>query len=608
MGDSKKSFAVLDDIVRELQQFKKSRYETAGTQIIIVDADTGEILDDIPTLKFWRKLRYFEIYTNRVSFNVGGPEIPVNYSNSPNPFVFKINYDAKINERGVFNLIRAIYQANSPTAAINDIIKEVISDFIFEKRDFVSEYKNYEKEVEQIIIAAGLKCGLKLTPRLLTDDFGGAQGDPFISCDHKVIAKTKDAQAVEIDHHLALTLTDSIKLKLSRETDVTKWAKKKLDQFTNNAIIDMNYAEVLVSMKESIIKEPMQEACRQIGYELKQLVTVPGLEIEKFYFETAEDGHSDSSEFGTKDTRLKISLNVIIDGRLDLHSEKTKKYIKPGFDIIAGMRKNVIGFAKIYINGITPDECFTERYVFEDNLRNLINAKLENEYGFKELTVTIKFLENNLSRRLSLLQERPKKVELLADWTERSYVLWFRVWGVSKDGWFRFRANNYTDTDTELNDIARLVKSGMESKILRIGDDITGKIIDEEFNTVKKRVRQEFGLEIGLHDFNENFSDQEALYIKTKKDEMDAALTHSKMIQDGEMSQLAEYLKKKEEAIESEEKDDVIKKLDEKIASFKSRGAGSKEKFLKQKTDNTFLLPDRTENSQLNSTDDNSKK
>jgi hypothetical protein len=593
----KKHITVLDEIIREIPQFKRGSDDNSGTQTLIVESESGEILEELPLLKFFKKLRFFEINKGKVIFNVDGPTISVSYLNSGNPFVLSISYNAKIANRSVFQLVRSIYKAASPVEGINNHLREAAAKFIFERRDFVTEFKKYESELELYLNETALKCGLEIQA-ILHNNLENLEADAFISCEHEVITKTKDAQVVEIQHNLALTLIDSVKLKLSGIKDVKTWAKHRLDQFTNNAIIERNYAEVLINMEDSVIKRPMQEACRHIGYELKQLITVPGLEIEKFYFETNDNSTAGLNEYSTKDPRLKISLNIIVDGRLDLHNEKTKAYIKPGFDIIAGMKRNVVEYAKIHINEITPDECFTQQFIFEETLLQLIHTKLKATYGFKELSVLIKFLENDLSKRLSLLQEKPMMVELSADWDERRYALWFRILGVSPNGWYRFRTNNYKTTEEELNDIARMVKNGMESAILRTGDLISGKVIVTEFKNIQPRVRHEFGLDISIHDFNEALSDDEELYVQTKKMENKQKINRNVIGQQSETNQLAEYYKLKESAIKDEESEEVIKKIDEKITAAKEKDAITKQKFLNQKTDVKSLLSnnDSTDN------------
>lgn len=590
-NDHKGKATTLDEIVREISQFKKQSDDDLGLQTLIVESETGEILEEIPFLKFLKKIRFFEINRRKVVFSVNGPELSVSYLNSTKPFILRIDYDAQISERGIFNLVRKIYKATTPTAAINDHLKEAGASFIFKHEDFVNEYSKHEPELIKCLTEAALKCGLTIRVKVSNNITGTETTVPFIRCDHKVITKTKDAQVVEIQHDLALTLKDHMKFKLSGIADIKAWARNRLEQFTNNAVIEMRYAEVLVDMQESVIRQPMQQACLQIGYELKQLITVPGLEIEKFYFETIDENTTSLTEYITKDPRLKISINITVEGRMDLHDNNTKKYIKPGIDIIAGMKKNVVEFARGYINTITPDECFTQQFSFEDNLLILLRKKLNQTYGFKELSVVIKFLENNLSRRLSLLQEKPKQVELSAEWEERKYIFWFRVQGVATNGWYRFRANNYKTTTEELDEIARMVKNGLEAPIMRTREEISGKVIAAEFAKVCFRVRQEFGLDISIHDFNEALSEEEVLLIAARRNENEQWLTREEIAEKSNTNQLAGYLKQKEEAISDEESEEVIKKIDERIAAIRGKSSISREKFLTRKTDNNFLIP-----------------
>jgi len=590
-NDSKEVTTTLDEIVKEVTSYREKQFDRLDVQVVIVDMVSGEILDEPPLFNFFKKLRYFEVNRNKHVFNVEGPSISLNYSNSICPFEVSVFYKAKIRDNGILSLIRAVYKKSSPIDAINDLLRQVITGYIFEKNDFVIEFNKYKLEVEDLLKKTGAKAGLDILPELKPNIFREEERmpEPFINFEHQVIAKTKDAQMVEVVHSLALTLKDQVKYFLGNINDMRLWAKNKLEQYTHNAIIEKSYAEVLVSMEESVIRLPMHEACNEIGYELKQLITVPGLEIEKFYLETTDSSATGNPEFGTKDTRLKISLNIIVEGRLNLHDGKTRNYIKPGVDIIAGMKKNVIDYARSYINQKTPEECFLQQYVFEDNLVEMIQTRLEKAYGFKELDIVVKFLETALSKRLALLQEKPWKVDILADWAERTYALWFRVLSVSQEGWYRFRANNYQDADEELRDIGRMVKNGMETYVLRTENDITNEGIGKEFGEIQKRVRSEFGLDIQFHDFRQEFSKGEAVFVKGRDAEWEEKLNRQKIILKGTTRELEELMRQKEDLIGSKDNDEEIKKINEKIEAIQNSNEDPKSLFLRERTSNNFL-------------------
>ncbi len=576
--------------------YKKKDADEPGVKTLIVDYESGEVLDELPFLYSlgFQKLRFYKINRNEALLNVRGPGISASYPGSDNPFTIEVSYDVKIAEKGLFNLIRTIYQSTSPLEAINSVIRQKITGFIFEKHDFVKSYKQYEFELLRLISDTGARIGLTLNPSIKHPFSNHSAIPDFIDCSHKVVAKTKDGQDVEIDHTLALTLTDDIKYMLSKIIDLNKWAKSKLEQFTKNALVEKTYAEVLINLDQDMIKSPMQVAAKEIGYEIKQLIIVPGIDIEKFYFETDDNTLASVKEFNTIDSRVKVSLNIIVSGKLDLQHYGTKKFIKPGIDIIAGMKRLVQDTVRNYINGIAPQQYFTQQSKFQEDLKSEVSIKLMEQYGFKEIEILVKLLENDLIKRLSLLQEQPFKVNISGDWGSRNYELWFKVLDVSKDGWYRFFANNYKSREEELSEIGRLVKNGMERAIFRTDDDITGELIKNAFAEVNHRTKDEFGLVIKIHDFLESISDAEKLFIGNQKNNVAEDSKRQSLINASKTEELEHLILQKNELLKQGEyaDQDELKKLNKKIEHYKLNMKNEKNKFLGQKTSNSFLLND----------------
>jgi len=562
-----------------------------GKTIYVVDSKTGDMQEEAPFFNFGNRYRYFEIAHSAVARDIAGPEFEVRYSSTTQPLAIWVNYDVKAEEKGIFNLLNTVYSAENPLNAINFFLKQKIESWLFEKKDFVSELNKNLAELERFIVSIGHSCGLELVP-LIDHSLNEGPEDPvaetFINLSQQVMAKTRDGQNVEIDHTLALTLEDPIKFKLSGKKDFRSWLRSRLEQHTLNAVIEKSYAEVIINMQDSIIRDPMKQDCRAVGYNLKQLITVPGLDKERFYFETANDKNPANTEFVTKDSRLKIPVNMVVEGRLDLHDKRTSKHIVPGFDIIASLRSSVISHARAFINTQYPEDCFSDN-AFDEKLAKEIRTQLMNEYGFRELGLIVKYLENEMSERLRKLMERPFKAELRADWSEKKYFLWFKVEGVVKDGWFAFQSTNYKSTEEELADISKLVSSWIENDILRSTDNIKGELIVGSFNQVKKRVALEFGLAIRLFNLTQEFSVEEEIMLKNRHEEREEGLVRGKIMRESERNQLGQYLKLKEKAIQDEENEDVIKKIDEKIAAFKLKEEDIKKRFMEQKT-NTKVI------------------
>jgi|GEM_PF-4424916 len=587
----------LSELIRELPHMRRTGTEAEG-EIVIIETKTDEILDQAPLVNF-RRVRYFEVFRNKVAFMVEGPEIALNYANADKPFRLKITYDARVSEKGMHRVVRFFNKSPFPGQEVNSMIKEHVSSYVFACDNFVINFNSHKDELMQIIREAGKKAGLDLKPYFSHNISDGIGSEVFVNFEHTVSARTSDNQVVDIKHTLALTLTDSIKFSLSEVADLEKWAKARLDQYTNNDIIDRSYADVLLNLEEKGIRNYMAKDMEEIGYTLKQLITVRGQEIEKFNFET-DTGLYGNKDYATKDPSFRIGLKIIISGRLDLHDPKTKEFIKPGIDIMTSMKRDVIEFTQLLLNEKTPDECFLHIYELEGILLLHIRQELNKTYGFKDLRITIKFLETDLSKRFSLLQERSYKVDVIANFNDKVYSLWFRITDVAKDGWHRFRATNYTTAEQELSDIALMIKNGL-SPLLRPDSNVSGTMFREEFNKVRHRIAKEFGLIVEIHDYAEELNLEELRYIQDRKQDILRDSQMRGLLRQAEVDDLAILVQKRQEAVKVEDEHEV-RKIDEKIAAITKQLEVSRSKFLENKTGNDFIqLPKEGTNDLLES-------
>jgi hypothetical protein len=473
------------------------------------------------------------------------------------------------------------------------MIKEQVTSYAFAKANFAVNFNSYKEELTEIIQEIGRKIGLDLKPYVIHSIPNNYGNKSFVNFEHIVTARTSDNQIVDVKHTLALTLEDSIKFSLSEIDNLERWTRDRLDQYTNNYIIDKSYADVLLDLEEKAIKHQIENDIKEIGYTLKQLITVRGQEIEKFYFETDTDLHGNKG-YATKDPGFRIGLNIIVNGRLNLHDAKTKNFIKPGINIMACMKNDVIEFTQLLMNEKTPDECFLHIYELEGILLSHIREELNKVYGFEDLRITIKFLETNLSERFSRLQERSHKVDIIADFNDKVYSLWFRVTDVAKDGWHRFRATNYANMDEEVADIARMIKNGL-SPLLRSDTNVTAIMFGEEFIKVRYRVAKEFGLVVEIHDYVEELNLEEQRYIEDNKHTILKNSELRRIVRQSEVDDLAILIQKRQEAVKADD-DREIQKIDEKIAAITTQLDVPKSKFLENRTGNDFLQQTNSNN------------
>lgn len=592
-------------IIKEVEKFTVER-SSSTTLRFILNEKTGDIVDRVPLFSY-AKHRFFELHRNEVAFNVTGPVIEKHYSNSVHPFKVLISYDAKLSpDKSPERLVRQICSFENPLEAVNAKLKERLSEYIFSIPDFVINFNTYKSNLQEIVQEEGKKMGLTLFVYVNSSivQTPGINDDEFIRLEHLVSVKTKDGQAVDIKHDLALTLGDWLKRSLSKIPDIKAWARQKLDQFTGNAIIEKNYSEVLTSLPESLIKIPMQLACQQVGYEMKHLISGPGIDREKFYFETADPEHDpNNTEYVTKEPRVKIALNTVVNGRLDLQHSKTKDALKPGHDILVSMRKIVIESTRDFVNDKTPEMCFLNIDQIEKDYVKYVRAQLEKEYAFNELTLLVKFLETDLAKRFRLLQERPYKVEVNGDYGKRRYEFWFRVESVDSGGWFRFLANNYADTEEELAAIGRLLKSGF-SNALRSVSEVGSNLIIREFENIKIRIRNEFGVSIRLHDIVADLSEDDILRIKMDTIAREKKLEATIKLEEFEIIRLTQLIQDYNTLARAGESDKVLKSISDKIEIQRNNLIGGSNKLESPVIDSGLLLPQDLTTDAKNARDD----
>jgi hypothetical protein len=104
-------------------------------------------------------------------------------------------------------------------------------------------------------------------------------------------------------------------------------------------------------------------------------------------------------------------------------------------------------------------------------------------------------------------------------------------------------------------------------------------------------VREEFGLEIKIHDFTESLSNEEIKLAEIRKIELDEMGKQQGHILMSETDELTTLLEKKRMLLEVGDDEEEVKKIDNAILAIKNKSSFSKDKFLGQRTNNDFLIP-----------------
>lgn len=392
-----------------------------------------------------------------------------------------------------------------------------------------------------------------------------------------------------INNKVQMILKDYARYKAAKSPDLKTWLKEKLERFVPQLLFDAKYIDLLIRFQplEQRIKDALSEVAEVIGYEIKQLITVPDLEPikwkENFTIDTG-------ATFETKLSNVHVKLHIIVITRIN-RLEDIERYLNRQQNVPKLMEEAVLNVARQYLHKIDPER-FYMRFSFTDQegeqpveteLIEHITEKLVSSFKAEVIDVIPKVVDTDLIKRFRTLQERiyQFEVELLSlHGGER--VLFkgrFNVEAVDSEGWHNFQLRNYT-----LDEIGQHV----EERILAILQTLPNETIiykdlrhREQIESIIKRiveenVKKEFGLVINVSNIyrehtllelatNEQKIGRYQARLKLATGYLDDETNADLEINKGKLGQLKKLLKQRAEIIGTEETDDEIQELDKKI-------------------------------------------
>lgn len=154
-----------------IQQVDRRRYNRAEWNrliadkiIVIVDANTQEILPRVPIIRIGRDIRTYIIDLEE-QIEVEGIEVSIRDFNSNQSVTLKISYEASIAEGGAKKLIKAILDEPNPKLAIQRKIESWIKKFSKRQENFIGKYLEIKGELKRDIASrAEDEMGLDLFP------------------------------------------------------------------------------------------------------------------------------------------------------------------------------------------------------------------------------------------------------------------------------------------------------------------------------------------------------------------------------------------------------------------------------------------------------------
>jgi hypothetical protein len=268
---------------------------------------------------------------------------------------------------------------------------------------------------------------------------------------------------VVISNEVQMILRDVRQYRAANAPDLTDWLQKKLRQVIPQLLFGVKYIDVLIRFApfESEIKRILSEQAAAIGYEIKQLITIPDLEPIRL-----KDAFTINAS-GTFELRLAnffVRLQVICTTRIP-RLETIENQLNRLQNVPKLMEDAVVTLTRQYLHGIEPER-FYMRFGFtevvgerpvEQELVGRIQEKLNGDFGAEVIDVIVKVGDTEIITRLRNLQKTicPFKVDIASLHPSENTVVEgnFQVDMVDGLGWSRFQ-----QLTIGLEDIAHLLE------------------------------------------------------------------------------------------------------------------------------------------------------
>lgn len=267
---------------------------------------------------------------------------------------------------------------------------------------------------------------------------------------------------VVIRNKLLLSRRSLSRYKAGGAPPLDKWVEEKLNRIIPEVLFDAKYIDLLLNFdaRKVVIEERLREAAAVIGYDVKQLISIPDLPplkwLDPFPVKVEED-------FETRQPRSYVKLSIVATARFKtLAEKKIRDYLNRRQDVQKLMRDDIFQLTSQYLHGIEPEHFYNYFYFKDDPkgpddktvemaLHDSIKGMLEKKYGAEVIEVIPKMDETYVIINLMILREKPCNFSVSVTPSDGGALITFRgkfsVEGVNPGSWHVFLSRRFTVED-----------------------------------------------------------------------------------------------------------------------------------------------------------------
>ena len=353
-----------------------------------------------------------------------------------------------------------------------------------------------------------------------------------------VLSTTRDKFNVSVDHRLILSLKDLGGYYSSEITNLKGFVHNELERLTQDYIFDKDFTDLITDFDGEEIKNGMRQEIAKIGYEIKQLTTIPDLEKIVPKHVAFEIGEQD--EFSTLNDALKVKLNIVVNGKVNDVS-KMKWFInqQTSSDLVTQkIKESVVDEVRKILHAVDPESYYLDFYNSRDKsitsisscLSNRIKEKLSDDFGINNAEIHCKQLETDLVKKFNSFKGVSHNFEVVSASKEIRYDVIFEVTGMSKNGWpvfkMKYDALKGKEFAEILNEIGLRMKNYLELWLDGLGFDfiqIKNKKFVEKWNetivSCAEKMSQDFGVVVKINSLKRQLTSYEKIELKKREEQ-----------------------------------------------------------------------------------------
>lgn len=501
----------IDEYVNQTSNFINNFYNVKPALIVFLE---NKMLEQGITLKTTINLKENTSQDNNITGTV-----PIRVFDYPGKINLGFSIDLEIIESRKVEGLLSLSKPDSLKNKIANIIRNVIRD-----SKLINLHKLYFKTntVVREIIEQNLTDILYdygLTPSFI--DLGTKLSNippKRKQIEYKIECITKNGYPVTVNHLLILTLKDLGKYFSEGIQDLDDWLESELKRYTQDYILDKEFTDLIVKFEEEEVKKGIKGEVESIGYEIKQLITMPDLQKIIPNYIKIETGKQ--QEFSTKNDKLKVKLNIVINAKITNIAKIAwllNPVTKPN-DILQNIEERILNVTRQYIHSIEPEDFYMKFEIpkrhstksLADELIDKISDKLIHDFGIENPDIICKPLETELVKKFNAIEGKSHLIEIDSNSGFIKYDIPYDVISVSETGWYRFKTwcntININNSNTLLEQITKRIKNFIELELAENWSndyvDVQDTVFKEEFSNYLEdgveMIKKEFGLTIKI--------------------------------------------------------------------------------------------------------------